>query len=275
MRRLYPGGKFKALTLSYDDGVEQDIRLLEIMKKHGLKGTFNLNGGYYAPEGTVYPATPNQRRMSKSMATEVFTDCGMEIATHGYTHAMLTALKPSMCVYEIMKDREALEEQFGRIVNGHAYPFGEYNSSVIEYLRSCGIVYARNVDSTEKFELPEEWLRWGTTCHHNNPRLMELAKEYCDLRNAKRLRVFYLWGHSYEFERDDNWHVIEEFAEFMGGRDDLWYATNGEIYEYVQNLDRMVISADGRTLYNPCYQELWVELDGKPCCIKPGETYRW
>ena len=40
---LFPGKKRKVLTLSYDDGVEQDIRLVEIMKKHGLKGTFNIN----------------------------------------------------------------------------------------------------------------------------------------------------------------------------------------------------------------------------------------
>lgn len=47
----FPQGRAKALTLSYDDGVEQDIRLIEIMGKHGLKGTFNLNSGLYAEEG--------------------------------------------------------------------------------------------------------------------------------------------------------------------------------------------------------------------------------
>ena len=51
----FPEGKVKALTLSYDDGVEQDVRLIEIMKKYGLKGTFNINSGLYASEGTVYP----------------------------------------------------------------------------------------------------------------------------------------------------------------------------------------------------------------------------
>ena len=43
----FPKGKRKALTLSYDDGVEQDIRLIENMKQHGLKGTFNLNSGLH------------------------------------------------------------------------------------------------------------------------------------------------------------------------------------------------------------------------------------
>ena len=67
----FPGGKKKALTLSYDDGVEQDIRLIDIMKKNGLKGTFNLNSGCYAPEGTVYPAGTihkQQKELSPSHA---------------------------------------------------------------------------------------------------------------------------------------------------------------------------------------------------------------
>ena len=36
-------GKLKAVTFSYDDGVTQDIRLIEIFNKYNLKATFNLN----------------------------------------------------------------------------------------------------------------------------------------------------------------------------------------------------------------------------------------
>ena len=37
----FPGGKAKALTMSYDDGKLEDIRLLEILNKYVIKGTFN------------------------------------------------------------------------------------------------------------------------------------------------------------------------------------------------------------------------------------------
>ena len=37
----YPGGKAKAVTFSYDDGVQQDKRLAEIFDKYGMKATFN------------------------------------------------------------------------------------------------------------------------------------------------------------------------------------------------------------------------------------------
>lgn len=36
-------GKKKALTFSYDDGVTQDVRLIEMFNKYNLKATFNLN----------------------------------------------------------------------------------------------------------------------------------------------------------------------------------------------------------------------------------------
>ena len=43
----FPGFKLKAVTLSYDDGVRQDKRLISIMQKYGLKGTFNINAGLF------------------------------------------------------------------------------------------------------------------------------------------------------------------------------------------------------------------------------------
>ena len=50
----FPEGKKKALTLSYDDGVQQDVRFLEILNKHGIKCTFNLNSKYYETDERTY-----------------------------------------------------------------------------------------------------------------------------------------------------------------------------------------------------------------------------
>lgn len=113
---LFPGGLKRALTLSYDDGVEQDARLIEIMNRHGLKGTFNINSGEYAPEGTIYPEGRVHRRMTERQVTALYTNCGHEIATHALTHPYLERLPRNLATYEIMKDRENLEAQFHTIV---------------------------------------------------------------------------------------------------------------------------------------------------------------
>lgn len=267
----FPQGKAKALTLSYDDGVEQDERLIEIMHKHGLKGTFNLNSGLYAPEGTIYPQGTIHRRMDQRKAAELFGGSGMEVAVHALTHPFLEQLPASLCTNEVVKDRENLEEQFHTIVRGMAYPFGTYSDTVVDCLRNAGIVYARTTISSRSFRIPGDWLRLEATCHHNDPRLMELAHRFAQEDNGRGPWLFYLWGHSYEFEQDDNWEVIESFAEYMGQRNDIWYATNIEIYEYVEAYGRLVFGMDGRRVFNPTSHSLYFQKDDASYCVKPGE----
>lgn len=267
----FPGGRQRALTLSYDDGVEQDIRLIEIMKKYGLKGTFNLNSGAYPPEGTVYPAGQVHRRMSKERVGELYLANGMEVAVHGLTHPFLQELAPVLCVQEVLKDRENLEAQFGCIVRGMAYPFGTYNDEVVQILKECGIAYARTVQSTRNFDIPHDWLRMPATCHHNDPELMALAKRFTEPFHWTMPQLFYLWGHSYEFEERNNWNVIEEFAAFIGGREEIWYATNIEVYDYVMAWHQLVFSADGRRVYNPTATEVFYDDRGTAGSVKPGE----
>ena len=58
-------------------------------------------------------------------------------------------------------------------------------------------------------------------------------------------------GHSYDFNDNDNWELIEEFAEKVGNRDDVWYANNMEVYNYVKAYDSLEYSLDGKLIYNP------------------------
>lgn len=269
----FPEGKSKALTLSYDDGVEQDVRLIEIMKKHGLKGTFNINSGLYAPEGTTYPEGTIHRRMSRKMCQDLYGNSGMEVAVHGLTHPWLEQLPENLCTYEVLQDRINLEAEYGCMVRGMAYPFGTYNDSVVDTLKKCGIVYSRTVESTEKFDIPADWLRLPATCHHNNPRLMELAHAFAENTFSAKPGLFYLWGHSYEFEANDNWQVIEEFADFLGNREEIWYAANIEIYNYIAAYNQLIFSMDCTKIYNPTCTTLYFKTEKGTYCVKPGETF--
>jgi len=268
----FPGGKSKALTLSYDDGVAQDIRLIEIMKKHGLKGTFNINSGQYAPEGTTNP--DGKGRMSKTKCQEVYLRSGMEVAVHGLHHPYLEQLSENLCTYEVLQDRKNLEADFGCMIRGMAYPFGTTSDSVVATLKQCGIAYSRTTVSTEKFGIPTDWLQLPATCHHKNPRLMELARNFVDNDFLRGPGLFYLWGHSYEFDYNvpnNNWGVIEEFAEFIGGRDDIWYATNIEIYDYIHAYNQLIFSTDFSKVYNPTCTTLYFKTAKGEYCVKPGE----
>ena len=278
MKKLFmrfPEGRRKALTLSYDDGVEQDIHLIDILRAHGLKGTFNLNSGLFAPEDFTYAPGELHRRMSERRVLKTYADSGMEVALHTYEHPFLEQMSGGACAYQIVKDREALEGLFGRIVRGMAYPYGTYSDGVVEVLRACGVVYARTTVSTERFDMPKDWLRLPATCHHKNPRLFDLADSFLAAQPARDPQLFYLWGHSYEFERDGNWDVIERFAEQISGRDDIYYATNMEVYESQKAFEHLVTSADCSLLYNPSAHDAWfADADGKIYQIRAGETLR-
>ena len=269
----FPNFKQKAVTLSYDDGVRQDKRLVQIMKKNGVKGTFNINGGMF---GDVGEKDTKKGKMSVEEALELYIPNGMEVANHGYKHLSLAKIDTAMAVNDVIKDRNSLENVFGCIVKGMAYANGSYNDEVVDILRMCGIHYSRTVSSTGKFDLPTDWLRLPATCHHRDPNLMKLAEDFINLGKGRHFwydppHLFYLWGHSYEFDNDNNWNVIEQFCEYIGNRDDIWYATNGEIYDYVTAFDRLEYSSEGKFIYNPSAIDLYISYRDRKYVVPSGQ----
>lgn len=265
-------GKSKVLTLSYDDGVVQDIRLMEIMDRHGVKGTFNINTGLYLPEERVRQKYYGRMKLSEAQA--LYTDSGHEVAVHARTHPFLEKLKPEEVLTEVLEDRKSIQQQYGTMARGMAYPYGTHNLQVVELLKQCGICYSRTVRSTEKFSFPENWLLLDPTCHHKNPKLMELAQKFAETqpRYSSDNWMFYLWGHSYEFDDADNWDVIEAFCAYIGGREDIWYATNIEIYDYVKAYDQLQVSVDRHMIHNPTATDLWFWEKGSTYCVRGGQT---
>ena len=258
----YPNGKSKALTFSYDDGMKHDRRLVELFNRYGLKGTFHLNGGLFPEE------TGNEERLSKYEVASLYE--GHEVAAHTYTHPFISQCPIEKVAEEIIEDRKALEELVAYPVQGFSYPYGSYNDQIKSLLPALGIEYARVVGDSRHFNLPNDWYEWQATCHHNVD-LMPLGKKFIEQRDNGYLSLMYVWGHSFEFEGDQNWELIEEFCEFISEyRDDIWFATNIEMKRYLEDAKRLVYSADGSRVYNPNGRTIWVKIDGQVLEIEPG-----
>lgn len=269
----FPGGLAKTFTMSYDDGVWQDVELIRIMKKYGIKGTFNINSGRWDKN----EKSPSPDKITYQKAKEIYLDNGMEIATHSVNHPYLEQLPSAAAAHEVLLDRISLEKNLGIIVRGHAYPYGSWSQDLIKTLRQCGIVYARTTVATGKFNLPEtdeDWLAMPATAKHTDPKLFELGEKFLNSPSSARPMMFYLWGHSYEFDEahDNNWELIDKFLEFIGNKDDIWYATNIEIYDYVHAFKRLEFSADCSRVYNPSNQTVWFMNDKSLVSVAPGET---
>ena len=265
----FPVGLDRALTFSSDDGVSPDQRLVAIFKKYGLKATFNINSDLFSPDDPDLPR--NGTRLSAKEAVETYE--GMEVAVHGAIHPFWDQMPQEAATYDIVRDRDNLEKLFHRIIRGSAAPYGVMGDKCKNALKAAGIVYCRSTVSTEKFSMPKDWLELPATCHHGNPRLMELADKFFVFDKPRAPQLFYVWGHSYEFDDENNWDVIEKFAEKMSGHGDkIWYATNGEIYDYVEAYNRLVWSVELDRVCNPTFTELWFFYGKQTYRIMPGET---
>lgn len=263
---FYPDFKQKAFTLSYDDGVMQDRRLVEMFNAAGVKATFNLNSQRQSRlNGWTHESGLEIRYLDKTETVALYA--GHEIAVHGANHPHMETLTVPEIVKEIRSDKCAHEAQFGSIVTGMAYPFGTYDQRVIKAAKAEGLSYARTTKETLDFSTPEEFMEWDATCHHNYKNLLALAQEFTT--TDQELALFYVWGHSYEFDVDDNWQQMEYLLALTAKREDTWYATNGQIARYLAAMQELTVREG--VLVNPTNVPLWVEVDGEKRVISCQE----
>ena len=189
--KVFPGGKFKVLTFSYDDGKIEDRRLVKLFNKFNLKATFNLN------TGIIDPAI----RIPQEEWPELYK--GHDIAVHTFTHPTMIRLNDYNALREILDDKDNLEKIFKHPIYGLAYPNGSYDNRIVDIAKSVGIKYARvtndkyaatkaaeayaaNADGPmligdeNGFSMPEDYMCWVPTCHHNH-NLIDFGKKFMAL----------------------------------------------------------------------------------------------
>lgn len=276
----FPGGKAKAVTLSYDDGIKADIKLADILSQYGLKCTFNINTSSFGLDNKSGKLQPEEIK-------KYILERGHEVAVHGECHIAPGNADTARVIADILNCRATLECEFDTIIRGMAYPDsgirrlenGNSYENIRSYIKNLGIDYSRTLGGdNNSFLMPTDWYAWMPTAHHNNANLMKWTDEFVSLNVDEQYltrqypRLFYLWGHSYEFDNNDNWSVIENFCKAASGKDDIWYATNTEIYEYTKAYNSLVMNVENTKIYNPSCTEIFFVIDTKKYSIKPGET---
>jgi peptidoglycan-N-acetylglucosamine deacetylase len=197
------------LVQCWDDGVVDDIRLAEILRKHNATASFNLNAGRHGKErhsGWRFRGEKDVWTLALSELTSVYE--GFTIANHTSKHPYLTKLSLEEARLEIETGRDALEQLFGCRVEGFVYPFGDRNAEVRELVRSSGHVYARLAESSRSIFPPEDAMEFAPTCHILAPNFWT---EFEFVRQNGG--VFYFWGHSYELVTEDQWRDLDEKIE--------------------------------------------------------------
>ena len=240
------------VTTSWDDGHKLDLRIVELLDRHGLKGTF-----YIA-----------KRCLDEQLCREEIAriDAAHEIGAHSLTHRRLDQLSFQEAYREIKGSKDFLENLLGHPVNMFCYPGGFYNEQTLEIVESSGFIGARTV---EKFcvSVNNPYLM-GTTVHCYPHPLRKVSKNRYMLnryllqplqqnyQGIRRLRlpltsyfswiglakatfdyvrqnggIWHLWGHSWEIEKYGMWNDLEEILSYVANREAILYLTNGEVIE--------------------------------------------
>jgi peptidoglycan/xylan/chitin deacetylase (PgdA/CDA1 family) len=232
---LFPGGKSKALILSFDDGRDADRRLVKLMNKYGLVGTFHLNSNKL---GT-------KNYLTREEVRDLYR--GHEVSVHSVNHPDLTKLSKNEIVYEVAEDRRELERLTGGLVRGLSYPFGNYNDTVVAVISGLGIEYARTVKDTYGFDIPDNFLEWHPTIHqfaqafnkpgdtvNDNKELAGFYRLVDNFLKTDNLALLYVWGHSFENDSPGGrWAKMEKFFKMVANNPDVCYTTQIALVDYI------------------------------------------
>lgn len=225
-------GKKKAVTFSFDDGVTQDIRLIEILDKYGLKCTFNLNSEFLGLDGTLDRNGHIVRhdKIAREKIKEVYGN--HEVAVHTLTHPFLPSLEKDEIIRQVETDRLNLSEICGYEVKSMAYPCGGENNDdrVAEIIKeNTGVKFARGLESTYNFDLQDNLYRFKPTVYYIENCLDEVVDKFLSL-DRDEPSLLYIWGHSYEMDAEYiSWEKFEAVCKKLSGHDDIFYGTNGEV----------------------------------------------
>ena len=264
VKKLYPFGKAKAFNVTYDDGILQDVRFVELLNKYNLKGTFNLNSGLMENEfewthesGVVVKRLPTEKVLSLYK--------GHEIASHTLTHTYFQDKSEAEIMTELSEDKKNLEKLFNREIKGFAVPF-DYYDDLIEYCtKKCGFEYARISEETLSFKPQTDYHRWKATVFHLDVALENLAKDF--ISTDEELALFQIVGHSYDLDTENMWDEIESIFKEISSQSDILPMTTIEIIDYLKAMEQVEFT--NSHIKNYSEKALWFLVNGNVCEIDP------
>lgn len=228
-------GKQKAVTFSFDDGVVQDRRIIEILNKYNLKGTFNLNSARLGEPGVLEHngVAADHSRFPAEQLRDIYE--GHEVASHTLTHPNLVTIEDDQeIIRQVEQDRLRLSELMGYEVVGFAYPGGgtNHNDHIVQLLKThTGIRYGRINGVSKSLAVPTDFFRFQATIDTRSvppEELFALADQFLTCTDKPQLLSVY--GHSYSYDYEpDNWKIFEEFCERISNREDVFYGTTKEV----------------------------------------------
>ena len=268
VKKLYPQGKPKAFNITYDDGVLQDVRFVELLNRYGLKGTFNLNSGLMKLEFSwTHESGLEIRRLSEQTAAGLYT--GHEVASHTLDHPYMENLSEAEILAQMTQDKKNLEQLFGCGVFGFAVPFTYYSDLIAKCARQAGFEYARISEEGNTFAVPGDFYHWRSGKFHWSGDLEEFVESF--LATGRELAICQIAGHSYDLDTCHMWERMESILAEVSRAGDVLPMTHLELVRYLRAMSHAVITDS--YIKNNSQASLWFAVNGETVRLYPGEEY--
>lgn len=241
----------KYFAWSFDDGLEQDRRIVQVLKKYGMGATFHLNSGlwkdktyegrignlgmtempadrYEANKHHLLPYVPHFR-LSKEEAKDLYE--GFEIASHTRDHVNMARCTETERNRQVKEDVAALSALFDKPVTGFAYPYGTGAKQSRTALKAAGICYARLAVSRPTFRFPEDPLAMPLTCWHISSKAFQIIEQFLQAKPSDDDLFFLMFAHGYEFDfctRESNWEKFEKICQLVSADKDIICCSIGD-----------------------------------------------
>ena len=293
-KNYFPGWVRKSISFTIDDGnVILDKKFIDIVKPHGIKGTFNLclpNLKNYTPEFyqelyegfgisnhcKLHPFafTPDKpTEISEDTFAEVTADPTKLYRVEGFdgmyyyraSNGWRKVADDATYCRLVGECHEALEAVFGKgSITTYVWPYCEQNNAVVQdyVMNKCGYVAVRKAGATRDttgFAVPTDRMHWSYNANHQN--LIECAAAFDSFEDDGELKFFCFGVHSHDFENAKCWNILEDFAAKYGNREsDFWYASVEDIFAYADAVKQIKITEN--TVENPTAIDVYVKING-------------
>lgn len=223
-------GRGFAITTSWDDGHPLDLRIAELLAKHGLRGTFYV------------PLENTRSTLSRVQIRDLSS--AFEIGAHTLHHLVLTTLTSDRAREEIVQSKAQLEQITGKPCKVFCFPKGRYANAHVEMLGEAGFTGARTVEllsfnrpraehgiaimptTLQAYPSPTfTYVRnaakrfrfkalWSLLLHSHGTDWAATAGALLDQAQESG-GVFHLWGHSWEIEEYQQWRALDRVLAAM------------------------------------------------------------
>lgn len=268
IKKLYPNGKKKAFNITYDDGVTQDIRFVQLLDRYGIKGTFNLNSQLMAQQFEwIHPNGMTVRRLPPHAVVQLYKN--HEVASHTLTHPYMHDMSKDEIMRQLGQDKHNLQQLFGREIAGFAVPFSFYSDLIADCARECGFEYARCSEERYSYNPPQNYYWWAAGAFHLNPQMWSFADGF--FATDSQLALCQIVGHSYDLDAEDMWQAIEGLLKRVALDVDVICLTNLQLVRYLKAMDSAEISA--HSIINNSDTTLWFGINGQATAVSPHTTF--